>query len=93
MRFALCAFGRTTGKMITMLARSGVVPMDHYRLLERDKTSSSTVLQIRHTAGTFDPHRSRALNYCPSSLAGQRLVRCGHSRRYGRITATSGLPR
>ena len=40
--------------MITMLARCGAVPMDHYRLLQRDKISSSTVLQIRHSSGTFD---------------------------------------
>ena len=54
MRFALCAFGSTTGKMITMPTKSGVAPTDHCRLLGRDKTSSSTVLQIRHTARTFD---------------------------------------
>jgi hypothetical protein len=54
MRSALCAFGRTTGKTITMPTRSGAAPTVHCRLLGRVTTSEQCALQIRHTARPFD---------------------------------------
>ncbi len=77
MRFALCAFGRMTGKIITMRAKCEVVPMDHYRLLQREKISSNAVLQIPRTSGTFAAQQTLSANSAPRLGRGQHLVCSG----------------
>lgn len=67
MRFALCAFGKMTGKIITMRAKCEVVQMDHYRLLQREKILSNAVLQIGRTSGTFAAQQTLSARWSPEA--------------------------